>query len=41
MSLFDYEEPEERWNIKPGKRVKVMNWETNKMEFFDKGVKQI
>ena len=39
MSLFDYEEPEERWNIKPGKRVKVMNWETNKMEFFDKGVK--
>ena len=39
MSLFDDEEPEERWNIKPGKRVKVMNWETNKMEFFDKGVK--
>ena len=39
MSLFDDEEPEERWNIKPGKRVRVMNWETNKMEFFDKGVK--
>lgn len=39
MSLFDDEEPEEQWDIKPGKRVKVMNWETNKMEFFDKGVK--
>lgn len=39
MSLFDDEEPEEEWIIKPGKRVKLMNWETNKMEFFDKGVK--
>jgi hypothetical protein len=39
MSLFDDEEPEEQWKIKPGKRVKVMNWETNRMEFFDKGVK--
>ena len=39
MSLFDDEEREEQWDIKPGKRVKVMNWETNKMEFFDKGVK--
>lgn len=39
MFLFDDEEPEEQWIIKPGKRVKVMNWETNKMEFFDKGVK--
>ena len=39
LSLFDDEEPEEQWDIKPGKRVKVMNWETNKMEFFDKGVK--
>lgn len=38
ISLFDIEEPEEKWKIKPGKRVKVMNWETNKMEFFDKGV---
>lgn len=38
LSLFD-EEPEEQWSIKPGKRVKVMNWETNKMEFFYKGVK--
>lgn len=39
MSLFDGEEPEEQWKIKPGKRVKVMNWETKKQEFFDKGVK--
>lgn len=39
MSLFDGEEPEEQWKTKLGKRVKVMNWETNKMEFFDKGVR--
>lgn len=39
MSLFDDEEPAEEWIIRPGKRVKLMNWETNKMEFFDKGVK--
>ncbi len=38
MSLFDEEESEE-WIIKPGKRVRLMNWETNKMEYFDKGVK--
>ncbi|WP_299513697.1 restriction endonuclease [uncultured Rummeliibacillus sp.] len=39
LSLFDDDEPEVQWDIKPGKRVKVMNWEKNKMEFFDKGVK--
>ncbi|WP_235191476.1 restriction endonuclease [Lactobacillus sp. wkB10] len=39
MSLFYDIEPEEHWNIKPGKRVKIMNWKKNKMEFFDKGVK--
>ena len=39
ISLFDDEIPEEEWIIKPGKRVKLMNWETNKMEFFDKEVK--
>ena len=38
MSLFD-DEPEEQWIVKTGKRVKVMNWEMNRMEFFDKGVK--
>ncbi|MDR0912899.1 MAG: hypothetical protein LBM96_09905 [Methanobrevibacter sp.] len=39
MSLFDEKILNEKWEIKPGKRVKVMNWEKNKMEFFDKGVK--
>ena len=39
LTLFGNEEPEEQWIITRGKRVKVMNWETNKMEFFDKGVK--
>lgn len=39
LSLFEEEEPATKWQIKPGKRVKIMNWETNKMEFFDKGVK--
>lgn len=39
MTLFDEDEPEEQWIIKPGKRVKIMNWETDKMEYFDKGVK--
>lgn len=39
LSLFEDEEPEEKWIVHPGKRVKIMNWETNKMEFFDKGVK--
>jgi len=39
ISLFD--DPadiQEEWVTKPGKRVKVMNWSKNKMEFFDKGV---
>lgn len=39
MSLFDDKAGEEQWIIKPGKRVKIMNWKTNKMEFFDKGLK--
>lgn len=39
MSLFDARQPETQWKITPGKRVKIMNWKTNKMEFFDKGVK--
>lgn len=41
MSLFDTEEPKDKWIIKPGKRVKIMNWNTNRMEFFDKGVKKL
>jgi len=41
LDLFGDEEAEEKeeWIVKPGRRVKLMNWETNKMEFFDKGVK--
>lgn len=39
MSFFDSKEPEEQWHITPGKRVKIMNWKTNKMEFFDKVVR--
>ncbi|KXU02109.1 hypothetical protein WEIDD23_02104 [Weissella sp. DD23] len=27
---------DDEWIVKPGKRVKVMNWEKNKMEPFDK-----
>ena len=29
----------EKFIVIPGKRVKIMNWETNKMEYFDKGAK--
>lgn len=38
LSLFDDDELEERWIVKKGKRVKIMNWKTNKMEFFDRGI---
>ncbi|NDR76477.1 restriction endonuclease [Lactobacillus sanfranciscensis] len=38
LSLFGEEFVEKKWITKPGKRVKIMNWEKNKMEFFDKGV---
>lgn len=36
LNLFDDEPPQDEWIIKPGKQVKIMNWETNKMEFFDR-----
>ncbi len=39
MSFFMDEESQEKWLIQPGKRVKVMNWDTRKMEFFEKGGK--
>jgi len=39
LSLFDESDPKEQWVVKPGRRVKIMNWEINKMEFFDKGIK--
>lgn len=39
ISLFDMDEPEkEEWTITPGKRVKIMNWDINKMEFFERGI---
>ncbi|WP_086428537.1 restriction endonuclease [Staphylococcus cornubiensis] len=38
LSLFQ-DEAENNEIVKPGKRVKIMNWRTNKMEYFDKGVK--
>ena len=37
LPLFSDMELRQNVVIKPGKRVKVMNWESNKMEFFDKG----
>ena len=41
LSLFDRDGPEkEKYLIIPGKRVRVMNWNTNKMEFFNKGIKR-
>jgi hypothetical protein len=36
LSLFDMGERQEEWRIVPGKRVRIMNWDTNKMEYFDK-----
>jgi len=41
LSLFDFGEPEEiEWVTIPGKRVRVMNWNSNKMEYFDKGLRR-
>jgi hypothetical protein len=36
LSMFDMGEQQEEWRIVPGKRVRIMNWDTNKMEYFDK-----
>ena len=38
LSLFEDDEIVIESNNNPGKRVKIMNWDINKMEFFDKGV---
>jgi len=39
LTLLDFDESEKiEWRTVPGKRVKIMNWDTNKMEFFDKGI---
>ncbi|MDR0993790.1 MAG: restriction endonuclease [Verrucomicrobiota bacterium] len=42
LSLFDFDAPEKvEWSITPGKRVRIMNWDTQKMEYFDTGMKRI
>jgi len=41
LSLFDTGASQVQWRITPGKRVRIMNWDTNKMEYFDKEVKRI
>lgn len=38
LSLFDEEEISEEWRIVKGKRVKIKDWKTGRMEFFDKEV---
>jgi hypothetical protein len=38
--LFDRHEIEDGWRIIPGKRVKIMNWDTNRLEFFDQEVRR-
>jgi hypothetical protein len=41
LPLFDLESSEKtEWRVVPGKRVRIMNWDINKMEFFDKGMKK-
>lgn len=41
IALFEFDGFEkEEWMIIPGKRVKIMNWDTNEMEFFDREVKR-
>jgi hypothetical protein len=40
LSLFDMGDTQEKWQITPGKRVRIMNWDTNKMEYFDKEAKR-
>jgi hypothetical protein len=40
LSLLDMADAQERWQIIPGKRVRIMNWDANKMEYFDKEVKR-
>lgn len=41
LSFFDFNEAEDEWIVIPGKRVRIMNWDTNKMEFFDKGLNKV
>lgn len=42
LPLLNIWEPDiVEWNIIPGKRVRIMNWDNNRMEFFDKGITRI
>lgn len=38
LSLFDDEETSEEWRTVKGKRAKIKDWKTGRMEFFDKEV---
>lgn len=38
LSMFE-PEPQEQWLIRAGKRVRIMNWDTRKMEYFDKDLR--
>jgi hypothetical protein len=40
LSFFDTD-TREQWRTIPGKRVRIMNWDMNKMEFFDKEARRI
>ena len=37
--FFNEKESKEQWLVREGKQVKIMNWDSKKMEFFAKGVK--
>lgn len=41
FSFLEVNPPQDEWRIIPGKRVKVMNWHTGRMEFFDREIKRI
>ncbi|SJX68665.1 Type II restriction endonuclease [Weissella confusa] len=38
LDLFGGEEMQDEWRVIPGKPARIMNWETNKMEHFSKGL---
>lgn len=41
LSFFDVDTSvKEEWTIIPGKRVRIMNWDENRMEYFDKGIRR-
>jgi hypothetical protein len=41
LTFLDMDNSEkEEWTTIPGKRVRIMNWDANKMEFFDKGMRR-